>query len=145
MSVQREPTKINFPRPKHRNTIKQRLVLYLLVLAAVAAQAQEAASPPGRLNIVRHNVGNPPSAQKTLSDVDVNIPQTKTENNNTYVLIFANETYKYAAGVPFALRDGEVFRQYCEQTLGITAKNHIFVYNHGVSPIISGIMPAMRI
>ena len=64
------------------------------------------------------------------SDVDKNIPQTKSVDNDTYVLIFANEKYDNVASVPFALRDGEVFRQYCEQTLGITAKNHVKIYKN---------------
>ncbi|MBR1516341.1 MAG: caspase family protein [Paludibacteraceae bacterium] len=65
------------------------------------------------------------------SDVDKNIPKGKTVNKDMYVLIFANENYKYKniASVPFALRDGEVFKQYCEQTLGI-ADNHIFMYKN---------------
>ncbi len=74
------------------------------------------------------------------SDVDKNIPQEKKVNSNTYVLIFANEKYKNVAAVPYALRDGKVFRQYCEQTLGITVKNHIKFYENATySDILSGI------
>jgi len=62
------------------------------------------------------------------SDVDRNIPQTdKKNNNNTFVVIIANENYQQVASVPFALNDGKIFRQYCEQTLGIPAK-HIREY-----------------
>ena len=57
------------------------------------------------------------------SDVDKNIPQTTIKNPNTFVLIIANENYQSVASVPFALNDGRIFRQYCEQTLGIPAKN----------------------
>ena len=57
------------------------------------------------------------------SDVDVNIPQTKTVNDKTFVVIFANEEYQKEQDVPFALHDGEVFRQYCIQALGIPEKN----------------------
>lgn len=57
------------------------------------------------------------------SDVDVNIPQTKTVNDKTFVVIFANENYQKEQSVPFALHDGEVFRQYCVQVLGIPEKN----------------------
>jgi hypothetical protein len=41
------------------------------------------------------------------SDVDKNIPQSSTTNDNTYVLIIANEHYKnqYVDDVPFAHRD----------------------------------------
>ena len=63
------------------------------------------------------------------SDVDKDIPVSKTSNPNTYVLIIANERYQEVEQVPFALHDGEVFRQYCELSLGIPA-NHIRVYNN---------------
>lgn len=54
-----------------------------------------------------------------VSDVDENIPQTKTVNDKTFVVIFANERYNYEADVPFASADGESFRNYCIRTLGI--------------------------
>lgn len=57
------------------------------------------------------------------SDVDRDIPQTGIANNHTFVVIIANENYDQVASVPFALNDGKIFRQYCEQTLGIPAKN----------------------
>jgi hypothetical protein len=57
------------------------------------------------------------------SDVDVNIPVTKTVNDKTFVVIIANEDYQKEQKVPFAIHDGEVFRQYCIQTLGIPEKN----------------------
>ena len=57
------------------------------------------------------------------ADVDRNIPKTDIQNQNTFVVIIANENYQQVASVPFALNDGKIFRQYCEQTLGIPAKN----------------------
>ena len=60
-----------------------------------------------------------------VSDIDENIPTAKKSDDDTYVLIIANENYKYVPNNPFALHDGQVFRQYCEQALGITGKNHI--------------------
>lgn len=71
---------------------------------------------------------NQPTQPKILSDVDVNIPHVNKEDNKTYVLIIANESYRNVDSVPYAIHDGEVFRQYCEQTLGITAKNHIKLF-----------------
>ena len=57
------------------------------------------------------------------ADVDRDIPKTSKKNSGTFVLIIANENYQSVAAVPFALNDGRIFRQYCEQTLGIPAKN----------------------
>lgn len=57
------------------------------------------------------------------SDVDVNIPVTTAKNTNTFVLIIANENYTQVASVPYALNDGQIFRQYCIKTLGINERH----------------------
>jgi len=58
-----------------------------------------------------------------VSDVDENIPKSDKKNNNTFAVIIANEYYQQVAAVPFAMNDGKIFKQYCEETLGIPAKN----------------------
>ena len=62
-----------------------------------------------------------------LSDVDMNIPQTKVLSDKTFVVIIANEKYQHEQSVPFAVHDGEIFKQYCIQTLGIPEKNIQFL------------------
>ena len=57
------------------------------------------------------------------SDVDKNIPMTGVQNNNTFAVIIANENYNAVASVPFAINDGNIFREYCIKTLGIPEKN----------------------
>ena len=57
------------------------------------------------------------------SEVDRNIPVAKSKNQNTFVLIIANEHYQQVASVPFALNDGNIFREYCIKTLGIGEKH----------------------
>lgn len=61
----------------------------------------------------------------TMSDIDVNIPKSKTANENTYAVIIANELYKNEQSVPYAKTDGESFRNYCINTLGITDERRI--------------------
>lgn len=53
--------------------------------------------------------------------VDLNIPVTKVKNEDTYVLVVANENYgvKAIPDVPYALNDGEVVRQYFTKALGV--------------------------
>lgn len=58
-----------------------------------------------------------------ISDVDCNIPIIKSKNPNTFVLIIANEHYSQVAAVPFALNDGNIFREYCIKTLGVGEKH----------------------
>lgn len=58
-----------------------------------------------------------------ISDIDENIPISYSKSPNTFVLILANEHYQQVASVPFALNDGNIFREYCIKTLGIGEKH----------------------
>ena len=58
-----------------------------------------------------------------LSDVDVNIPKSKSNNTKTFAVIIANEDYTLVPTVPMAGNDGNIFAQYCEQTLGLPKEN----------------------
>lgn len=55
--------------------------------------------------------------------VDTKIAVNEKIDSNTFVVIIANEHYKYEQPVPYAINDGEIFRLYCEKTLGIPKKN----------------------
>jgi hypothetical protein len=63
------------------------------------------------------------------SEVDENIPVTNKENRNTFAVIIANENYQSVASVPYALNDGNIFREYCLKTLGIPEKQIKYVPN----------------
>lgn len=70
--------------------------------------------PVGKTVISRYPTAN--------SDVDHNIPQAKSKNENTFAFIIANENYKNAP-VPYALNDGWKFKEYVEKALGIPGQN----------------------
>lgn len=57
------------------------------------------------------------------SDVDVNIPQSRTTRDRTFAVIIANENYTKLSPVAYALNDGKTFGQYCRQTLGLPETN----------------------
>lgn len=59
----------------------------------------------------------------TTSDVDQNIPEATTENENTFALILACENYQEEKKVEYALNDGETFKMYCQKTLGLPEEN----------------------
>ncbi len=61
------------------------------------------------------------------SDVDVNIPVGKAGNDKTFAVIIANENYQRESQVHFAKNDGETFKKYCIQTLGLPEKNVHFI------------------
>lgn len=64
-----------------------------------------------------------------ISDVDQNIPMSKTKAYNTYALIIANENYTSAPNVSYAINDGKSFRDYCIKTLGVPESNIQYVTN----------------
>lgn len=64
-----------------------------------------------------------------ISAVDENIPISNKKNTNTFAVIIANENYQSVASVPFALNDGNIFREYCLKTLGIPEKQIKYVPN----------------
>lgn len=64
-----------------------------------------------------------------VSAVDENIPISNKKNTNTFAVIIANENYQSVAPVPFALNDGNIFREYCLKTLGIPEKQIKYIPN----------------
>jgi hypothetical protein len=61
--------------------------------------------------------------------VDTKIAVNDAKDENTFVVIISNEDYKHEEPVPFAKNDGEVFKIYCQKTLGIPESNISFVPN----------------
>ena len=56
-------------------------------------------------------------------NVDSDIPQSMNINEQTFAVIIANENYRREESVPYANNDGEIFKNYCVNTLGIPEKN----------------------
>ncbi len=77
----------------------------------------EVESPVYSFNIGRYGIDVAPS------DVDIDIPLAKEVNDRTFAVIIANETYQKEQEVPFAIHDGEIFKEYCQNTLGIPERN----------------------
>ena len=78
------------------------------------------------------------------SDVDVNIPVTDRKADDTFVLIIANENYKYVDKVDFAIHDGEVFKEYCVKTLGVPEGQVWFCQDATVGDMLNGIDKMVR-
>ena len=81
------------------------------------------------LNVERHDHEVKIERESLTSEVDENIPITNKKNFNTFAVIIANEDYHSVADVPFALNDGNIFREYCIKTLGIPEKQIKYVPN----------------
>lgn len=74
------------------------------------------------------------------SDVDKNIPQSKTVNSNTIALVIANENYHNVVKVASAAHDGDVFAQYCREALGIP-ENQVLLHTDAT---FGGMMSAVN-
>lgn len=57
------------------------------------------------------------------SSIDTKIAVNSQTDDKTFVVIISNENYKHEEVVPFARNDGEVFKVYCQKTLGIPESN----------------------
>ena len=80
-------------------------------------RAIEVESPVFSFHIGRYG------ADVAASDVDVDIPTTKAVNDKMFVVIIANEFYQQEQDVPYAIHDGEIFKEYCLKTLGVPEDN----------------------
>jgi hypothetical protein len=80
-----------------------------------------------RQTAVVANAAADTNAATGQSDVDAGIPQTGAKNGKTFAVIIANENYQREAQVLFARNDGEAFRKYCIQTLGLPENNVHYV------------------
>lgn len=92
-----------------------------------ATQTIEVAAQVSQTNIVDAQL---------RSDVDRNIPQTNKSNSHRYAIIIGNQDYhsyqrglNYEQDVPFATEDATIFKEYCEKTLGVDARNISFLTN----------------
>lgn len=79
------------------------------------AQATASTAPASRVQKNEIKVGS--------SDVDLNIPEVRANNDKTFAVIISNENYTMVSKVPMALNDGETFSRYCEKTLGMPKDN----------------------
>lgn len=94
-----------------------------------------------KLNIQAVEQNNRPEIQLATigSDVDKNIPTTNISADSTFALIIANEDYQEVASVPYARNDGNIFRQYCIKTLGISEEHIRYAPNATLNQIKSQI------
>lgn len=81
------------------------------------------------MNVQRHDHEVEIKRASLVSAVDENIPVTNQKSSKTFAVIIANENYQSVAPVPFALNDGNIFREYCLKTLGIPEKQIKYVPN----------------
>lgn len=82
-----------------------------------------------KLSVLQSNTSPNQNMEESINkytgvvDVDVNIPENNEVNDNTFVVIIANENYQKEVNVLYAVNDGSVFKEYCNKTLGIPSKN----------------------
>lgn len=100
------------PREAQPSVQPQQQIVY------VPTPAQQPAQQP-----VPQQASGAAQPKAPSSDVDVDIPQGATGNENTFAVIFANENYQEEVKVEYALNDGMMFKEYCEKVLGLPEDN----------------------
>lgn len=80
-----------------------------------------------------------PAAPVINSDVDVNIPNLGQQNEETFAMIIANETYDTEVPVQYANHDGKIFKEYCEKILGLNPK-HIYYEENATLGKMNGLI-----
>ena len=94
------------------------------------------APTPQRENGI-NRVQKNPSQTIRPSDVDLNIPKTGYVNENTFAVIIANEKYEEESQVEYALNDGQIFKTYCKDVLGLPETNIRFRANATLNNILA--------
>lgn len=107
------------------NSVRNITIKYEIANADYSGHDNQQKSSLARAEHDQVPVPEQTSAHK--SDIDMNIPTSVLNNENTFALIIANENYQDVVNVPFALNDGEVFAEYCRKTLGLPASNVILI------------------
>ena len=81
-----------------------------------------------------------------IENVDDDIPVSRSKQRNTYALIIGNEDYRsrqrslaVEQNAEFAIRDAEVFKSYCENTLGIPERQIRLLKNATAAEISQGL------
>ena len=74
------------------------------------------------------------------SDVDSDIPNISIRHPKTFALIIANENYidSNTSKVNYAQRDGKVFKEYCQKTLGIPEENILYIQDGTLAQMYMG-------
>lgn len=104
------------------------ITLNITPLAAVKEYEQMLAS--GKQEIV-------PFSYFEADMIDINIPDSKSKQENTFVVVIGNENYQRVAPVEFAMNDARIFAKYCSRTLGIPEKNIRTYYDATYGDIVA--------
>lgn len=111
---------------------KIRLVSENLVISEIDLKKEAknkpliAENPPREENDI---IETPISASVVTSDVDDISGVSSKLYEKRFAVIIANEDYTDEKPVPYAKRDGEVFKNYCIQVLGVPEKNVRLICN----------------
>lgn len=91
--------------------------------------------PPFDVNLAVSEGGQPTEAVDNT--IDINIPQTKQQNDRTFAIVIGNEDYNRVAEVPYAINDARIFAEYCKKTLGVPVQNVRFYENATFGAMLS--------
>lgn len=92
----------------------------------------------GSAILITHPI-NGISSKNSKSSVDINIPVSKMERQETFAFIFAIENYKNINGADYSINDGSIFAEYCKKTLGLPEQNVKYFEDASYGNMVSAI------
>ncbi|MBO4800320.1 MAG: caspase family protein [Bacteroidaceae bacterium] len=81
----------------------------------------------GESEDVELQLEKPKTEVQYISEVDVNLPETAADKENTLALVIGNENYANVAPVQYALNDASMFAEYCRKVLGVPEKQVLYL------------------
>ena len=94
-------------------------------------EKKEEERPPMVVQKPAKVVEAPKKPKPAADDVDTRIPKSETTCNTVFAVIIGNEKYDDETDVLYAENDATMFKEYCQQTLGINEKHIKFITNAG--------------
>ena len=104
-----------------QQTVTQRQLTVSSMGNLAKSFAQNKIQGPANETVANEHVEN--SGPVNPSDVDLDIPETRQENEETFALVVGNENYTNEIKVSYAKNDATIFADYCHKTLGIPKTN----------------------
>lgn len=113
-----DPEPVSTPTPQSVQTTPQPALV-----AHHTSQPMEFQNPTSPQLVAGNSPKPTPASTPTVSDVDINIPVNRANNENTFAVIIANEEYNKVENVAMANNDGKIFAEYCHKVLGLPKEN----------------------
>ncbi len=111
------------------NELSQRSDFKYLVSTKQEEPLAQTINNPTRLPTKEEEIVLKEKQTKIIADIDINIPNLGSIDDNAFALIIGNENYLKEISVLYAVNDASTFKKYAHQVLGVPSKHIHFITN----------------